>query len=187
MLSKHHLLSIVLIVFVLYPTISFAQKCKALEFSKISVGIFDTDSEITASQWILIKSMEKALIEKNLLAPHNEKSVDYTFFVNAKDYHINSKKEILASIVAIAKIPSEIVEIGAKEEAFYKVIGDTTKNNITELGREVRREMSAEYMRRFGEAHFQLLDIVTFDSIDRFCQSAVEKFLGANKKKYKRV
>ncbi|MCK9425058.1 MAG: hypothetical protein M0Q21_03345 [Ignavibacteriaceae bacterium] len=183
MLFKHHLLSIALLSFVLYSTFSFAQKCKILELSKISVDILYNDSEISPSQSLLFKSMEKALEEKNLLAPHGEKILDYIFLVTAKEYQRNSKKEILASIIAFAKIPDEVVEIGAKEEALYKVIGDTAKFNIPEIGREVRKLMSADYMRRFGEVSFQLLEIVPSDKTDMFCQSAVTKFLGTNKKK----
>ena len=183
MLFKHHLLSIVLLSFVLYSTFSFAQMCKVLEFSKISANIINNDSEISPCQSLLLKSMEKALQEKKLFAPDDRKSLDYIFLVNAKEYQRNSKKEILASIIVFAKIPDKVVEIGAKEEAFYKVLGDTTTFNISEIGRKVRKLMSSDYMRKFGEIAFQFLEIVPSDKIDLFCQSAVTEFLGANKKK----
>lgn len=183
MLFKHHLLSSTLLSFVLCSTFSFAQMCKVLEFSKISVNLIYNDPEISPSESLLLKSMVKALKEKNLFAPYDEKSLDYIFLVNAKEYQRNSKREILASIIVFAKIPDKVVEIGAREEAFYKVLGDTTMFNISEIGRKVRKLMSADYMRNFGEVVYQFLEIVHSDKIDMFCQSAVTKFLAGGKKK----
>lgn len=175
---------ILLSIFILFPIYIIAQKCEVREFTKNSIKLIPSDSTMSSIQVHLGESMNKALKRNNLLAKSEEENINYTFYINANKNHMMDSTYIIASVFVVKNMPEEIVKIGAREEVFYKLVVDTTnKESISDIGKEVRRKISSDFMKQFGMIEFQLLEYLPKNKLDQFCQKVVDRFLFSNKKK----
>jgi hypothetical protein len=180
MLTKYNLIFLPLL-FVVFSISILGQKCEvgALTKNSINVDMIPSNAKITPSQILLFESMKKVLKKENLLAPKEDSKIDYSFYVNAKDYQSSTESLLLVSIVVFKKIPPKIVEVWTQDEAFYKyvIVDSTNTENLTDLGRKIRKQISFEYIQNFGTIEYQLYELLSKEKVDQFCQLAIEKFL----------
>ena len=83
----------------------------------------------------------------------------------------------------IEKIPEEVVAVGGKEEVLYKIIESEKPQNITKEGDNLRKLMSEEYMRQFGQIYNYFVENINPNEMNGFCKRVVTDFLNSDKKK----
>jgi hypothetical protein len=172
-----------LISLIIMTDLSFAQnQCRIRQLSPITLTVFPYAPGITQHDKILLDAMKMELLNKNMRIVENGKEY-YDFYLGTKD--LPNENEVIASVLVFDKIPEEVVQIGAKNEALYAVVGTEKPKDITPGGDNIRKMMSAEYMRNFGQVENYYVAKINLKNADTFCQNVIKNFLVDNKKKQK--
>ena len=160
-------------------------KCKVLSLSKIYVNSFSNNFNTTEDDENMIENMKKELRTSHLNVVQGkskeELREDFDFTVGTKK--INNNSEIIATVLIIEKIPEEVVEVGGKEEVLYKIIESEKPQNITKEGDNLRKLMSEEYMRQFGQIYRYYVENIKPNEMKEFCKKVITDFLNSEKKK----
>lgn len=151
-------------------------KCRVKSLCRITINVIPTKSGYSKGDLDMMNALKKKLGDYDLQFTNDIEKADYEFLVNTKQ--LNDENKIIASVTIIEKMPKEVVEIGAKGEAFYKVTGEVKPVDLTELGQSIRETISAEYMRNFGSITNYFVDKIDLSESELFCDKAIREFLG---------
>jgi hypothetical protein len=128
--------------------------------------------EFTELEKSLMQVCDKAVLERGFKA--SEKP-DVELFVAAAE--VPGVEDLLAlSLVVVSKPVEKLVAFARQNEVFYLVL-DKDREKLPAEGREIRRHMSEEYMRQFGQIQDHRIFIIKKSRLAEEASDAVGKVL----------
>ena len=170
------------LILILFLTANaFAQKkCKILSFSKVSIDVLQGIDQISKEDIEISDVLKKKLRSTSLQLVNDRTESEFEFLIKAKP--TDQEDELIVTLVIWERIPREIIEIGEKEEALFRVIGQEEANESTEEGKQIRQMLSKGYMQTFGLIYNCYLEKINRTEVEKFCEEVIQSFLSTEKK-----
>ncbi len=156
-----------MLAFVFIPQLVYAQ-AQEVQYDVTFVAMDEASGfRLRRAGELLVNALESRGARRN-------KQEGWLFLIGVSEP--NEENEVALSITTLYKLPESVVQMGKREQVFYKAISEQDPSTYPEEGREVREYMSEEYMRQFAAIQGNYVEIAAESDLEEKIEGIVDQF-----------
>ncbi len=117
------------------------------------------------------KVLEGVLEKRGARQNENE---DWLFLIGMSE--TAESGEAALSVSVLSKLPESVVQLGKREQVFYKTISDQDEATYPAEGKWVREHMSEDFMRQYAMIRANYVEIINVSELESALEKIVDQF-----------
>ena len=136
----------------------------------VTAYLSETDGSLTLERQLI----DDFRAQLDLRGIADEGSYQLQLLLDAKQVQIGGEARVILSVTRMESLPGAVIELGAKNEAFYL---RTSMTDLPPEGKFVRQEMSRDWLGQFFNIYRQVLYVVEPSELERTVSDYVDELV----------